>query len=59
MLNNLQQMYLKLFQKKQFKKTTKATSNLIDHEIVDAVAKSQSHKIIGTTRIVPSKTEDV
>ena len=52
MLNNLQQMHLKLLQKNQLKKKKEATVDLIGTKFADTVAKSHNDEI---TRI--SSTE--
>ena len=47
MLNNLQQMHLKLIQKK-FTKIAEAFGHLIGNKIADRVAKSYNKKITST-----------
>ena len=39
MLNNLLQMYLKVLQKEQFKKTAEATGDLIGNKIADKITR--------------------
>ena len=39
MLNNLPQMYLKVLQKEQFKKTAEATGDLIGNKIADKITR--------------------
>ena len=48
-LNNLQQMRLKLLQTEQFKKTAEATGGLIDNKIPNAVVKYYHGKITGVS----------
>ena len=45
MLNNLQQMHLKLLQKNQLKKKKEATVDLIGTKFADTVAKSHNDEI--------------
>ena len=50
---------LKTESKKAIQKIEEATGNLIDNKITSTVAKSYDDRLTGSSRTVPSKTEDV
>ena len=43
MINNLQQMHLKLLQKEQFEKTAEATGDLISNKIANKITRVSKH----------------